>query len=1114
MSEKHHSFFNENISLHHLSHSLYPSNSTNELFELVRTDNVQHLATIKDVRWNITDDTGATLLHVAVKTSSLQSFQWLLNNTTISVNAQDNNGDTPLHIAMMTGSPQAMTMLLEAGADDTISNCNYEPPLSLLLRSQDNCIEQLSVFLRHSVHVNVKGANGDTVLHTIAELDKVEALELIWPAITEENDELFPQNANGRTPLHVAASRLSHKTLDLMISKAVQLATDSDSVIHLLDDHSNTPLHTAVEHNHIASVEVLLKHGASPTILNRDTPPACHLACQQDRMDIVVAMVKHCGAEILASRDDCGATPLHYCTKSVCDELFSFAVTSGADVNSVDNEGNTPLHKAVTQGGAWRAEFLIGKGADPLIMNKKGYNPFHLSLRYPQGEVFRAFMSSSHIHTLCTTPDVRGDFPLHIALKQKCTLALPLIMATISTDDFTSYKDSQGNTILHAAAAAGDTTNLTLLLSFPTTKRFLNGLNSEGMTPLHLAASRGSIATIQELLDRGVSTRRSQRGNTPFMLACLHGHLEVASVLYNASPHSTNTGLNEDKENALHLAARSKNVDVIRMCLDEEMDIVLNNADESFFDIVLKEKNPETVIAILGHARWEECLDLCSTHLPHPILRIIEDIPEAFQVVLDRSASHAPLSRQHPDWWKEYCFKYITLSSPLSDSNPSTTNPPMTSPSTTNPPMTSPSTTNPPMTSPALSRRKSFAVLIHLIKYRHQNYLCHPTIASFLSCKWRHYARPYYIIRFLLFFLFTLLLSIFIGVTPPPLQTPPDTNQTDTELADGFGTASDVFRFLTIVFAIPNFVVWVIDVYVLGWDALKHLITQSDVWLHGLTLMLAFVFAVPWEGLSTLYWEVGAVAIFLAWITVTLNLQLFNLAGIVVSMLLTVTRNVFGVLLISLFIVCAFAIPLYILLATVSDFTYENIGTAVFSVLASLHGELDYRNFILLHLMGQLRFSVLTFIFLALATIIMPIVVINLLIGLAVGDIARVQREAVLSQRSIEVRALRALDQRLPEAILRRLSLEQHREYPNKSYTHKLLKIAQNMWSDFDGPVVDNEVIPTVGERTSVSMQYYNARIAALEESIATVTIQQAHQQETLTRIEEMLKKLFEKDLN
>ncbi len=922
MSSNQHSLRSGGIHLHHLhSHSTKSSISVNDLFELVRTNNIQQLTAIKNARLSVCDHHGATLLHAAVKSSALLSLQWLLNNGTLSPNAQDNERDTPLHITMRTGATQAMTMLLEARADDTICNADHTPPLSLLLRSQDDCTEQLTAFLKYPVHINVRGGNGDTALHTIAELDKVEALELIWPAITKEKSELFPQNANGRTPLHIVASQLSHRTLDLMISKAIQFGMKSNDVVHLLDDHFNTPLHTAVEHNHKTAVEVLLKHGASPTVLNGDTPPACHLACQQDRMDIVVAMVKHCGAEILASRDGCEATPLHYCTRSVCDELFSFVVTSGEDViNSVDSDGNTPLHKAVTQGGAWRAEYLISKGADPLIMNKNGYNPFHLSLRYSQREVFRVFMASPHSHTLCATPDIRGDFPIHLAIKHKFTMPTPLIMATISADDLTDCTDRLGNTVLHAAAEAGDATNLAHLLSLPCAKRFLNSLNSEGMTPLHLAASKGMMATVQELLERGVSTRRCHHGNTPFMLACLHGHLEVARVLYNASPRSTNTKSNTDGENALHLAAQSKSVDVMTMCLDQEIDILLNKDGKSFFDIVLEEEaNPETVTAILSHTRWEECLDLCSTHLPHPILRIIEDVPEAFQVVLDRSASHAraPLSKQHRDWWEEHCFKYITLRPPTPHSDLSTS--------------------VPLPTSPVHTKRNSFAVLIHLIKYRHQSYLCHPTISTFLSCKWRRYARPYYITRFLLFFLFTLLLSVFIGVTPPPLQTPPNANLTDSEVSNGFGAASDVFRFMTIVFAIPNLIVWVIDVYVLGWDALKHLITQGDVWLHGLTLLLAFVFTIPWEGLTTLYWEVGAVAMFLAWITVTLNLQLFNLVGIVVSMLLAVTLNVFGVLLISLFIVFAFAIPLYILLATVPGFTYDNIGTAIFSVLASLY---------------------------------------------------------------------------------------------------------------------------------------------------------------------------------
>ncbi|XP_064393118.1 transient receptor potential cation channel subfamily A member 1-like [Halichondria panicea] len=1064
------------------------SHSDTHLFELVRTDNIQQLKTIDSTKLNICNDNGATLIHAAVASQSLQCLQFLLNNSTISVNTQDRNGDTALHIAMRTaGPPQTMSLLLEGGADDSLCNNLHEPPLTLLLQ-RDNATNLLAAFLKHPVHLNVAGEHGYTPLHTMAYLDKTEALEMIWPVITREASELFPRDAHGKTPLHTAASRGSHRTLDFMITQS------GTNVLYLLDDGWNTPLHTAVEYNRIASVEVLLKHGASPTILRGDKLPPCHMACQQDKMDIVVAMVEHCGPEIMSSRDAAGATPLHCCSKSVCDQLFSFVIDNGANIDSQDNSGNTPLHNAVTHGSVWRVEALLGKGADPSICNESGYNPFHLSLQYSRGEIFKALIKSEHAHTLCTSPDARGDFPVHLAVRSKFTLPVPILMSMMTNSDPSSYKDAQGNNVLHAAAESGDTNSLSHILSLPCYKYLLNGLNSGGMTPLHMAACNGSVAPLQELIDHGaIMQYRSSHGDTPFMLACLNGHLKAATVLYNASPSSRDSVLNNDGENALHLAARSKNTDVMTMCLDKGITVTLNKSGESFFDTVLKEQDTDSVVAILQHARWEECLDGCSSHLPHPILRIIEDVPEAFQVVLDRSASHSLLSRQHHDWWEEYHFKYLTLSS-------------------TPPPQDDTTNTVTMPTSQGVSRRDSFAVLIHLIKYRHQSYLRHPVIATYLSCKWRRYARPYYIFRFLLFFLFTLLLSVFIGITPAPLQTPLLTNLTMNNPSEGFGVPSNVLRFLTIALALLNLLVWVIDVYVLGLDALKHVISESDVWIHGLTLLLTLIFTIPWEGLDTLYWEVGAFAVFLAWIAVTLNLQLFTFVGTFVSMLLTVTRNVFGVLLMTSLIVCSFAFPLYILLATVPDFTYTNIGTSIFSVLASLHGELDYRNFSLLTLMGQLRFSVLVFLFLTLATVIMPIVVINLLIGLAVGDIARIQEEAILSQRTIEVRALQALDKRLPLPILKMLLLESHMHFPNRNFVHKLTRIARNMWSDFDDPL-NNEQTVAVREKTSVPKEYHT-RLLVLEENVATVMVQQKHQQETLSRIEEMLKKVLNKQSN
>ena len=666
--------------------------------------------------------------------------------------------------------------------------------------------------------------------------------------------------------------------------------------------------------------------------------------------------------------------------------------------------------------------------------------------------MFNALVRSQHANTLCTTPDKEDNFPVHLAVKHGFSEAVPILMSLItkpSSDQLNThqavlkFRDRSGNNFLHSASEAGDSSSVSFLLSLPSSRYLLNDLNKQGFTPLHCAACCGSTTVLQKLMDHGVIEQQSYSGNTPFMLACLHGHLEAAALLHENSSFSKNVANNEG-ETALHLAARSGNAGVVLMCLDQHLSISLNKSGESFFDLILEERSLETTRAILKHDRWEDCLDICSPHLPHPVLRIIESIPEAFQVILDRSAAYSSLNSQHRDYWEEYNFKYLTLTKEMTplqenvDTASTTVIANFVSSSQSEIDKQDGEKSSSDKSNKQVSN--SFAALNYLIKYRHKNYLTHPVINTFLDVKWRRYALPYYMFRFFIFLLFTILLSAFILVTPPPMQFEQLINATANSTepqGNDFGVQSTTFRFLTLGFGVPNLLLWILDLYIKGLNCLRHLLFEYEIWMHGLTFILTFIFTIPWQGLNTLYWEVGAVAIFLAWFTVAIDLQLFSGIGIFVTMMIAVIQRVIGVLLIAFIMICAFAFPLYVLVGTVSDLTYTTISHSLFTVMASLLAEIDFNTFVTLDLTSQLRYSTLTFLFVSVLTILMPIVLINLITGLAVGDVAKIQEEAILSQRATDVQALVSLDKIFPNRLLKKLSQQTYRHYPNKSITLK-----------------------------------------------------------------------------
>ncbi|OQV14799.1 putative Transient receptor potential cation channel subfamily A member 1 [Hypsibius exemplaris] len=78
-------------------------------------------------------------------------------------------------------------------------------------------------------------------------------------------------------------------------------------------------------------------------------------------------------------------------------------------------------------------------------------------------------------------------------------------------------------------------------------------------------------------------------------------------------------------------------------------------------------------------------------------------------------------------------------------------------------------------------------------------------------------------------------------------------------------------------------------------------------------------------------------------------------------------------------------------------------------------------------------FPLLTYIFrISCFIITVSILLMNLLIGLAVGDIGNVQREATLRRIGMQVDLHTGLERRLPEWILKRVAFQEDKYYPNR----------------------------------------------------------------------------------
>ena len=173
------------------------------------------------------------------------------------------------------------------------------------------------------------------------------------------------RDADGKTPLHYAASRGNGASLVLLLDRRAEI--DSR------DDFGRTPLHDASEHSRFRQMEFLLSRGADVSARTKTGETPLHLAAPRGEEEHIRVLLDH-GADIDA-RDATGDTPLHKAAVPPRLAQLEFLITVGADVNARDGIGQTPL------------DILRGLRANPEWCKKS--NTLLESLRDPQWQMLR-----------------------------------------------------------------------------------------------------------------------------------------------------------------------------------------------------------------------------------------------------------------------------------------------------------------------------------------------------------------------------------------------------------------------------------------------------------------------------------------------------------------------------------------------------------------------------------------------------------------------------------------------------------------------------------------------------------------------------------------------------
>ena len=330
-------------------------------------------------------------LHAAAETGNLDIIAFLLNSEKfchqINIDHHDIADRTALHVAAEKCNEGVIKVLLQQPGIDANPRVDgtYTPFLFAVEADAEPSKKYASIktFLRSKrLDFNVWTSTMENALH-LAAMSRNATLKIIVRHIKGIND----QDWNGMTPLHHAVKSNSKPNIDILLSHGAD-PTISDGM-------GFTPLLLACRERYLGPMELLL--GLSESLKNQcpDRIRGFQTSYQPEHSSPMALILRdyeytgkrrcaHIGLALsiilaakpdLEMRNETGQSVLNNVIASIDESALLKLLQAGADVNSQDNDGRTPLNRLMRS--FWfpsleKVELLLEWGAEIGLKDKGG----------------------------------------------------------------------------------------------------------------------------------------------------------------------------------------------------------------------------------------------------------------------------------------------------------------------------------------------------------------------------------------------------------------------------------------------------------------------------------------------------------------------------------------------------------------------------------------------------------------------------------------------------------------------------------------------------------------------------------------------------------------------
>ncbi|XP_052124275.1 transient receptor potential cation channel subfamily A member 1 isoform X3 [Frankliniella occidentalis] len=941
---------------------------------------------------------GRTALHIAAIYDHDQCARVLISNFSACRRKACANGFYPIHEAAKNASSRTMEVILQWGE----TNCMYTRE------------EMMSLY----------DAEGNVPLHSAVHGGDIKAVELCL----RSGARISTQQHDLSTPVHLACAQGAGDIVRLMFSMQPQ---EKAQCLASCDAQKMTPLHCAAMFDHPDIAEYLAAEGTDVNAKDKESRTPLLLAASRGGWRTVIALIR-LGANIRV-KDSNSRNVLHLVVMNGgrLDELAATVVNQAKAqkdlhelLNEKDSTGCSPLHYASREGHIRSLENLIRLGACINLKNHNNESPLHFAARFGRYNTVRQLLDSEKGSFIINESDGEGLTPLHIASQQGHTRVVQLLLNRGAL----LHRDHMGRNPLHLAAMSGYTQTMELLQSVHS--HLLDQLDKDGNTALHLATMENKPNSIQLLLSMNCKLLYNYRELSAIDYAIYYKYPEAALAMVTHDERAQEVlELKSDKHPCVTLALIAAMPRVFESVQDKCITKANCKKDSKSFYIKYNFdclRCPPTAPAEGGH--HGEGLLQSQQPLPLPALNIKYDF---FPYKLSqRKVAMRRKELANPRWNPE----------PLKTIN---------------------------------------AMVVH----GRVELLAHPLSQKYLQMKWHSYGKYFHLTNLLLYSIFLLFVTCFstelmcfmhehdrnkaanltqVDVTDDPIMEEETGFQSDRRRhgrLDGLEIRAapmppmplwemdDMNRFAGTPLMYACSVIILIYVVINTIRELLQLYQQRGAYLLDASNL------VPWLLYSSAAFTVlpmfagvlreqqvsfASLMVFLAWFNLLLFLQRFDRVGIYVVMFLEILQTLIKVLLIFSILIIAFGLAFYILLSRGNHLSFNNVPMSLIRIFSMMLGEIDFlgtyvQPFNLIQDAEQrwLPLPLTTFLVLGMFMVIMPILLMNLLIGLAVGDIESVRRNAQLKRLAMQVVLHTELERKLPHFMLEKVDKMELIEYPN-----------------------------------------------------------------------------------